>query len=209
MGAQAPIDHGEVVEELAAEVVAPFHGALARWPPLRMGQRAGEALADVGALAAVGLEGISPEELGAATGEAQVQVAIDIAQQISDFLLNGEIRHSVNIPTLTVKELEVLGPHLRLGEQLGRLAAQIIREAPNQVTVELGGEAAHLNTEPITASVLKGLLSGFLDETLNYVNAPFIARERGIQVVESRSREATDYIAEKGLQHCRSWSGPL
>ena len=137
---------------------------------------------------------ITTPHLGAATGEAQVQVAIDIAQQIADFLLNGEIRHSVNIPTLTVKELEVLGPHLRLGEQLGRLAAQIIREAPNQVTVELGGEAAHLNTEPITASVLKGLLSGFLDETLNYVNAPFIARERGIQVVESRSREATDYI---------------
>jgi D-3-phosphoglycerate dehydrogenase len=137
---------------------------------------------------------ITTPHLGAATGEAQVQVAIDIAQQVSDFLLHGAIRQAVNIPTLTAKELEVLGPHLNLGEKLGRLAAQIIHEAPSQVTVALGGEAANLNAEPITAAVLKGLLSGFLDETLNYVNAPFIARERGIEVVETRAREATDYI---------------
>ncbi len=137
---------------------------------------------------------ITTSHLGAATGEAQVQVAIDIANQVVDFLLNGAIRQAVNIPTLTAKELEVLGPHLNLGEKLGRLAAQIIREAPSQVTVELGGEAANLNAEPITAAVLKGLLSHFLDETLNYVNAPYIARERGIQVVETRAREATDYV---------------
>ncbi len=137
---------------------------------------------------------ITTPHLGAATGEAQVQVAIDIARQVTDFLLNGAIRQAVNIPTLTAKELEVLGPHLRLGEQLGRLAAQIINDAPSQVTVELGGEAANLSAEPITAAVLKGLLSGFLDERLNYVNAPFIARERGIQVVETRARESTDYI---------------
>jgi D-3-phosphoglycerate dehydrogenase len=142
---------------------------------------------------------ITTPHLGAATGEAQVQVAIDIAQQVTDFLTNGAIRQAVNIPTLTAKELETLGPHLRLGEQLGRLAAQIIREAPSQVTVGLGGEAANLNSEPITAAVLKGLLSHFLDETLNYVNAPFIARERGIQVVETRSREVTDYINTQTL----------
>jgi len=136
---------------------------------------------------------ITTPHLGAATGEAQVQVAIDIALQVSDFLLHGTIRQAVNITTLTAKELEVLGPHLMLGERLGRLAAQIIKDAPNQVTVELGGEAANLNPEPITAAVLKGLLSNFLYETLNYVNAPFIARERGIRVVETRSREGTDY----------------
>ena len=136
---------------------------------------------------------ITTPHLGAATGEAQVQVAIDIAQQVSDFLLHGAIRQAVNIPTLTTKELEVLGPHLMLGERLGRLCAQLIKEGPSKVTVELGGEAANLNPEPITAAVLKGLLSNFLDETLNFVNAPFIARERGIRVVETRSREGTDY----------------
>lgn len=137
---------------------------------------------------------IATPHLGAATDEAQLQVAIDIAQQISDFLIEGVIRHSVNMPALSPKELEVLGPHLRLAERLGRLAAQLIAQPPTQITVGLGGEAAGLKAEPITAAALKGLLSGFLAQEFNYVSAPFIARERGISVTESRSRETTDYI---------------
>jgi len=132
--------------------------------------------------------------LGAATNEAQVQVAVDIAQQIVDFLLGGVARHAVNIPALSPQELEVLGPHLRLAEKLGKLMAQLIAEAPTEVTIGMGGDAANLNPEPISAAALKGLLSGFLDRELNYVNAPFIARERGIRVTETRSREATDYV---------------
>jgi L-serine deaminase len=137
---------------------------------------------------------IATPHLGAATDEAQVQVAVDIANQIVEFLAEGTIRHSVNIPPLSVKELELLGPHLRLGEKLGRLAAQLIGEAPTHVTIGFAGEAATLQAEPIVASVMKGLLSGFLDQELNYVNAPYIARERGIGVTETRSRETTDYI---------------
>jgi D-3-phosphoglycerate dehydrogenase / 2-oxoglutarate reductase len=137
---------------------------------------------------------IATPHLGAATDEAQVQVAVDIATQIVEFLVGGTVRHAVNIPALTVAELEVLGPHLNLGEKLGRLTAQLIAEAPTQVTVSFAGEAANLKAEPIVASVLKGLLSGFLDQDFNYVNAPYIARERGITVTETRSRETTDYI---------------
>jgi D-3-phosphoglycerate dehydrogenase len=137
---------------------------------------------------------IATPHLGAATDEAQVQVAIDIANQVVEFLIDGTIRHAVNIPALTTKELELLGPHLSLGEKLGRLAAQLIEGAPTQVTVSFAGEAANLNAEPIVASVLKGLLSGFLYQEFNYVNAPYIARERGINVTETRSRDATDYI---------------
>ncbi len=137
---------------------------------------------------------IATPHLGAATDEAQIQVAIDIAQQTAEFLINGVISHSVNMPALSPKELETLGPHLRLAERLGRLAAQLIAEPPVQITVGLGGEAAGLKAEPITAAALKGLLSGFLDQDFNYVNAPFIARERGIGVTESRSRETTDYV---------------
>ena len=136
---------------------------------------------------------IAVPHLGAATDEAQVQVAVDIAHQVADFLLEGTVRHAVNIPALSVKELEVLGPHLTLGEKLGHLAAQLIDEAPDEVTVGFAGEAADLNAEPIVASVLKGLLSGFLDHDLNIVNAPYIARERGIRIIETRSRETTDY----------------
>jgi D-3-phosphoglycerate dehydrogenase len=137
---------------------------------------------------------IATPHLGAATDEAQVQVAVDIAQQVADFLIDGAIRHAVNLPALTPQELAVLGPHLRLAEKLGHLAAQLLNEAPVQVTVALGGDAAELKPDTITAGVLKGLLSGFLDDTLNFVNAPFIARERGIRVTETRSREVTDYV---------------
>lgn len=137
---------------------------------------------------------IATPHLGAATDEAQVQVSVDIARQIADFLLDGAIRYAVNIPALSSNELKLMGPHLQLAEKLGRLAAQLISEAPGQVTVGLGGEAANLNAEPVIAMVLKGLLSGFLDEALNFVNAPFIARERGIKVIETRSRETADYV---------------
>jgi D-3-phosphoglycerate dehydrogenase len=137
---------------------------------------------------------IATPHLGAATDEAQIQVAVDIANQVADFLLEGVVRHAVNIPALSPHELEVLGPHLKLVEKLGKLAAQLITETPTQVTIGLGGEAANLNAEPLVAAALKGLLSRFVDQELNYVNAPFIARERGIKVTESRSREATDYV---------------
>jgi D-3-phosphoglycerate dehydrogenase len=137
---------------------------------------------------------IATPHLGAATDEAQVQVSVDIAHQVAEFLLDGTIRHAVNIPAVSPQELEILGPHLTLGEKLGRLAAQLITEAPKELTLAFGGEAANLKPDAITAAVLKGLMSGFLDEELNYVNAPFIARERGINVTETRSREITDYL---------------
>lgn len=137
---------------------------------------------------------VTTPHLGASTDEAQLQVALDIAEQIADFLLHGTVRQSVNIPALSAKEYELLEPHLRLGEQLGKLAAQLMTAPPTQVTVELGGEAANLHGEPIAAAVLKGLLSNFLDEPLNFVNAPFIARERGLRVSETRSHDTTDYI---------------
>src|ERR1700730_17928924 len=92
---------------------------------------------------------VAVPHLGAATDEAQVQVAVDIAQQVADFLIDGTIRHAVNIPALSVQELEVLGPHLTLGEKLGRLAAQLINDEPPHVTAGFAGEAAGLNAEPI------------------------------------------------------------
>jgi len=137
---------------------------------------------------------IATPHLGAATDEAQVQVGVDIARQIVEFLTEGTIRHSVNIPALTPKELETLGPHLTLAEKLGRLAAQLIDQPPIQIAVGFAGEAANLKSEPIVASALKGLLSGFLDQQFNLVNAPYIARERGITVTETRSRDTADYI---------------
>jgi D-3-phosphoglycerate dehydrogenase len=137
---------------------------------------------------------IATPHLGAATDEAQVQVGVDIANQVIEFLTEGTIRHSVNIPALSPKELETLAPHLRLAEKLGQLASQLIEQPPTQIAVGFAGEAAGLKSEPIIASALKGLLSGYLDQQFNLVNAPYIARERGITVAETRSRETADYI---------------
>jgi D-3-phosphoglycerate dehydrogenase len=137
---------------------------------------------------------VATPHLGAATDEAQVQVSIDIAQQVADFLINGTISSAVNIPAVSPKELETIGPHLSLGEKLGRLCAQLISDAPTGLTVAFGGEASNLKPDAVTAAVLKGLMSGFLDEDLNLVNAPFIARERGIAISETRSREVTDFV---------------
>ncbi len=137
---------------------------------------------------------IATPHLGAATDEAQVQVAVDTAQQVIDFLIEGVARYTVNIPALSPKEIQSLLPHLQLAEKLGKLAAQLITAAPDEVTIGLGGDAANLNAEPLCAAALKGLMDASLAEPLNYVNAPFIARERGIRVVETRSRESTDYV---------------
>ena len=143
---------------------------------------------------------IATPHLGAATDEAQTQVALDTAQQVVDFLLEGVARYSVNIPALSPKEIQAILPHLQLAERLGKLAAQLIGQAPDEVTIGLGGDAANLNAEPICAAALKGLMSAFLDELLNYVNAPFIARERGIRVIETRSRESTEYVNTLSLR---------
>jgi D-3-phosphoglycerate dehydrogenase len=131
---------------------------------------------------------IATPHLGAATDEAQVQVSVDIAHQVAEFLIDGTIRQAVNIPALSTQE------------KLGRLAAQLITDAPRELTLAFGGEAANLKPDAITAAVLKGLMSGFLAEDLNYVNAPFIARERGISIIETRSREITDYANTLSLK---------
>ena len=95
---------------------------------------------------------IATPHLGAATDEAQVQVSVDIAHQVAEFLIDGTIRQAVNIPALSTKELEILGPHLTLGEKLGRLAAQLITDAPTELTLAFGGEAANLKPDAITAA---------------------------------------------------------
>jgi len=139
-------------------------------------------------------EVICTPHLGAATDEAQVNVAIAIAQQVVDYLTGGVIRDAVNVPTISTELLEVLGPYLRLGEKLGNLQAQLLSGAPLEVGVEYAGEVAAYDVKPITLSVLRGLLNGVLDSAaVNYVNAPAIARERGIKVVTSMTSQAKGF----------------
>jgi D-3-phosphoglycerate dehydrogenase len=137
---------------------------------------------------------ICTPHLGAATDEAQIHVAVAIADQVAHFLKDGVIQNAVNFPALTAKMLTILQPYLLLGEKLGSFLAQIAPEAPLEVQVEYSGEIIDYDVTPATAAVLRGLLSPILESPVNYVNAPHIARERGIRVVESRSSRPSDFL---------------
>jgi D-3-phosphoglycerate dehydrogenase len=140
-------------------------------------------------------EVISTPHLGAATGEAQENVSIAIAQQIVDYLLSGEARNAANIAMVSPDILPFLSPYLRLGEKLGSFLAQISNHAIEEVLIEYHGELVEYGTKPITISVLKGLLTPYLGETVNFVNAPIIAKERGMRITESTRTKAEDFTS--------------
>jgi D-3-phosphoglycerate dehydrogenase / 2-oxoglutarate reductase len=135
---------------------------------------------------------VATPHLGASTGEAQEKVAVQIAEQIADFLLSGAVANAVNMPSVTAEEAPRLKPYIALAQQLGSLAGQLTRSGLRSVTVEYEGLAAGLNTRPITAAALAGLLSPMLDH-VNMVNASVLARERDIALSEVKHDRPTDY----------------
>jgi D-3-phosphoglycerate dehydrogenase len=140
-------------------------------------------------------EVVSTPHLGASTGEAQENVSIAIAQQIVDYLTLGEARNAVNMPAVSPAILPFLRPYLRLGEKLGSFLGQISNYAIEELLIEYQGEVVEYGTKPITISVLKGLLTPFVGETVNFVNAPVMAKERGIRITESTSAIAEDFAS--------------
>ncbi|ACK73136.1 D-3-phosphoglycerate dehydrogenase [Gloeothece citriformis PCC 7424] len=138
--------------------------------------------------------------LGASTAEAQVNVAIDVAEQIRDVLLGLPARSAVNIPGLTPDVMEKLRPYLQLAETLGNLVAQLAGGRIEQLTVRLQGDLAANETQPIVVAAIKGLLSEALRERVNYVNAAIEAKERGIRVIETRDASIRDYSGSLHLE---------
>ena len=137
--------------------------------------------------------------LGASTEEAQSAVALAVASQVASFLVDGVVQNAVNAPGLPREVLERLGPYLPLAEKLGLLAAQLAAGGLGEVEVEVAGELAASPTRPLAARALVGLLRGFLDVPVNEVNAPAVARERGIALREIRSEEPQDYASLLGV----------
>ena len=135
---------------------------------------------------------ISTPHLGASTSEAQVNVAIQVAEQMSDFLLLGGVTNAINMPSLTAEEAPRLKPYMALAEKLGKLVGQIVGEEVRSIAVEVEGAAAQLNPKPITGAVLAGLM-GTYSQTVNMVNAPGLAKERGLDVTEIRHEREGDY----------------
>jgi D-3-phosphoglycerate dehydrogenase len=130
--------------------------------------------------------------LGASTAEAQENVAVQVAEQMADYLLDGAIQNAVNMPSISPEEAPRLRPYIALAEQLGSFAGQITETGLDAVTIEYSGQVAELNTRSTTAAALTGLLRPLLDQ-VNMVNAPVLARERGIEVTEIKRDRSADY----------------
>jgi D-3-phosphoglycerate dehydrogenase len=135
---------------------------------------------------------VATPHLGAATAEAQDKVALQIAEQMSDYLLTGAITNAINMPALSAEEAERLKPYMRLAELLGSFAGQLTRTGLKGMTVEYEGEAAALDCRPLTQIALTGLLRPILDD-VNMVSAPVLARQRNIDVTEVKHERDCDY----------------
>jgi D-3-phosphoglycerate dehydrogenase / 2-oxoglutarate reductase len=123
--------------------------------------------------------------LGASTSEAQENVAIQVAEQMSDYLINGAVINAVNMPSISAEEAPRLTPFVRLAEQLGSFAGQLTETGIKGIRLEFAGDVAEMNTRALTGAALSGVLQPLL-QTVNMVSAPAIARERGIAVEEVR-----------------------
>ncbi|WP_298165245.1 phosphoglycerate dehydrogenase [Novosphingobium sp.] len=128
---------------------------------------------------------ICTPHLGASTTEAQVNVALQVAEQMAEFLVTGGVTNALNMPSLSAEEAPKLKPYMALAERLGSLVGQLAHDNLTKIAIEVEGAAAQLNQKPITGAVLAGLMKQY-SQTVNMVNAPFLAKERGLDVREVR-----------------------
>ncbi len=149
---------------------------------------------------------ICTPHLGASTVEAQENVATAVARQIADYLLKGEVRNAVNVPSVSGEVLAKIGPFLSLAEKMGAFLTYISERPITEIQLAFQGEISELDTKPVTVSAIKGLLAPVLKEEVNFVNAPMQAQSRGIKVTESKTSTSEDFtnllsitaVTEKG-----------
>jgi D-3-phosphoglycerate dehydrogenase len=130
--------------------------------------------------------------LGAATTEAQENVAVQLAEQMADYLTTGAVRNALNMPSISAEEAPRLTPLVRLAEQLGSFAGQLTETGVDAIKLEYEGAVAQMNVRALTAAALAGFLQPVL-QTVNMVSAPAFAKERGIRVEETRREQAGAY----------------
>jgi D-3-phosphoglycerate dehydrogenase len=132
--------------------------------------------------------------LAASTDEAQDRAGLIIAEQVVAALEGGLVSNAINIPVVDAADLEVLGPFIPLAAKLGRLAVELEGSWPTRVAVAAHGPLSEYDTRLLTVAALNGVFQGRVDQAVNYVNAPVIAAERGIEVAEERFRASRDYM---------------
>jgi len=151
--------------------------------------------------------------IGASTDEAQENVAVQVAEQMSDYLLNGTVRNAVNVPSLSEDEQRLLAPYLLLAERMGRFVGQTMKPGYSRITAHFEGQAASINRKPLINSMLQGLLSQSMEE-VNAVNAGMLAKDRGIEIDESARETPENFstlirLQVEGDEGTRCVSGTL
>lgn len=131
--------------------------------------------------------------LGASTSEAQVNVAVDVAEQIRDVLSGGSARSAVNIPSLRPDKIEPVKDYMQIAENTAELAVQLSDGSIKRIEITAFGNLADLDIQPLEVAILKGILSSRL-EGINYVNAPFIAQKRGIEIISTKSKSEINSV---------------
>ncbi|MDD5644300.1 MAG: NAD(P)-dependent oxidoreductase, partial [bacterium] len=151
--------------------------------------------------------------LGASTAEAQENVALGIAEQIVEYFVNNKIINAVNAPSIDPEVFKLLKPYILLGEKIGKLLSSLVSFGIESIGATYSGDVADLNVAPVTSAILKGMFEKIQQEPVNAVNAPGIARERGIKVTESKTTRHEDFatlidvsIAGKGAKVSASGS---
>ncbi len=132
--------------------------------------------------------------LGASTEEAQVNVAIEVAEIVRDALLGRGIRNAANYPCLEAEVCKILNPYINLGEKLGMFTAQLVEGRFQELVINYSGEITKYDLSPVTMALAKGVLEPILKETVNFVNAVSLLKERGIKLRESRSAQEGEFV---------------
>ncbi|MEL1250880.1 phosphoglycerate dehydrogenase [Aurantiacibacter gilvus] len=156
---------------------------------------------------------ICTPHLGASTTEAQVNVALQVAEQMADYLVNGGVTNALNMPSLSAEEAPKLKPYMALAENLGSLVGQLAHGELPKISIETEGAAAQLNQKPIVGAVLAGLMKRY-SSSVNMVNAPYLAKERGMEIREIRNDRGGIYhtlirVTVETSQGRRSVAGTL
>ncbi|MGI6225830.1 MAG: phosphoglycerate dehydrogenase [Peptococcales bacterium] len=136
---------------------------------------------------------VTTPHLGASTEEAQLNVAQDVAEEVLRVLQGEPVKNAVNIPFIKTELLPALQPYLGLVETLGKFISQMMDKPMESVKINYNGEIAEYDLTTLTNTVLKGLLRPILQDSVNYVNAPIVAKKRGIKVEENKSRDLKNY----------------
>ncbi len=135
---------------------------------------------------------VATPHLGASTNEAQENVALQVAEQISDYLLTGAVTNALNMPSISAEEASRLRPFIELIDKLGSFAGQIADDGLEAVEIEYEGEVAHLNTQPLTATALAALMRPLMPD-VNMVSAPAVLKQKGTSLTESRRETSPIY----------------